>query len=223
VVDWAPVDNLSLQFIAEGAKDKYSGQPYGLEKGTGQTYTVDGSYQLSQGWSVNAWVTLDYTKAEENTVGAAPLVKDNTLKEKGTSFGAGVRGTVFSKLKVGADLERFRSENKYDQDLTGGTLSSQLVPLPDITSKMMRLKAFAEYPVQKNADVRFTLIREKWYTNDWTWNMFPPTGATPFAYGNGNPLATGLPAATASEGTTVIGNQHQNSTFASLRFIYRFE
>ncbi len=63
-VDWSPTDKLSLQFIGEGSKDKYSGLPFGLEKGTAYVFTLDGSYQLSADWSFNAWVSFDQTKAE---------------------------------------------------------------------------------------------------------------------------------------------------------------
>ncbi len=140
--------------------------------------------------------------------------KDNRLKENGTSFGVGVRGAV-DKLKLGADLERFRSVNKYKQDVTpitaAGILNANLVPTPDITNKMLRLKAFAEYPIQKNAEIRFNFVYEKWQTDDWTWMMLPPSGATPFAYG------------TTTDGTTVFADQKQHSVFGGLRYIYRFE
>jgi len=208
-VDWSPTDKLSFQFIAEGAKDKYSGLPYGLEKGTGHVFTLDGSYQLNQDWSFNAWVSFDQTKADEHTQNGAGF-KDNNLKETGTSFGAGLRGAV-DKLKLGADLERFRSVNKYDQDLTGTALSSALVPVQDITNKFLRLKAFAQYPIQKNADLRFNFIYDKWRTDDWSWMYFPAGGTQSFTYGTG------------TDGTTVFADQKQHSVFGGVRYIYRFE
>ena len=114
VADWAPMENLSLQFIAEVSKDNYSGQPYGLDRrALPRPITLDGSYQLGQNWSVNAWFTLDQTKADENTQNGTVVLKDNMLKENGTSYGVGLRGTVMDKLKLGADVERFRSDNKY--------------------------------------------------------------------------------------------------------------
>lgn len=211
LVDWSPVDNLTLQFIAEGSKDKYSGLPYGLEKGSGHVFTVDASYQLKEDWSFHAWVSFDQTKAEEETQGNAASTKDNTLKEKGTSYGVGLRGAV-NKLKLGADLERFRSVNKYDQNLNGIALSTSLVPVPDITNKMLRVKAFASYPILKNSELRANFIYERWQTDDWTWMMFPVGGPSQaFVYG------------TTTDGTTVFADQKQNSVFGGLRYIYRFE
>jgi len=145
----------------------------------------------------------------------------NDLSEIGDSFGVGVKGRISSKLKVGGDLESFRSVNKYQQNVTvldggiqyqtnaAGTVG--VVPTPNITNKMLRLKLFAQYPIQKNADLRFNLIYERWRTDDWSWTMFPATGATPWAYSS------------ATDGTRVTAKPKQTSTFAGVRYIYRFE
>ena len=234
MLDWAPSERVNLQFAIEDSRDKYSGLPYGLQKGTGTLYSVDGSFQLSQDWSLHAWYSRDENNAKELTQreaetalasrdrsAAGEAEKHNDLSEIGNSFGVGVRGMAFGKLKVGGDVEQFRSVNKYRQDVVvldggqqvqtnfAGTVTS--VPLPNITNKMLRLKLFAQYPLQKNADLRFSLIYEEWRTDDWSWTMFPVTGATPFAYG------------TTKDGTTVTANPKQSSTFVSVRYIYKFE
>jgi len=219
LVDWAPTDKVTLTFSAEYSHDDYSGLPFGLEKGKAYAASVDGSYQLSADWSLNAWVAFDQTKASETTQNwtstpTLQTVKDNNLKENGVSFGAGLRGAV-DKLKLGADLERFRSVNKYNQNLNvlvaGGELNANLVPSPDITNKMLRLKAFAQYPIQKNADLRFSFIYEKWKTDDWSWMLLPASGPTPFVYGS------------ATDGTSVFADQKQQSVFGGVRYTYRFE
>jgi MtrB/PioB family decaheme-associated outer membrane protein len=220
MVDWSPMDRFTLTLTGEYSHDDYSGLPDGLEKGKAYSVGLDGSYQLSQAWSFNAWVTFDQTKAEESTLnvgsaGALQAVKENNLKETGTSYGVGVRGVVLDKLRLGADLERFRSKNKYNQDINAlvpaGALSTSLVPVPDITNKMLRVNAFAEYPIMKNSEIRASFIYERWQTDDWTWMRFPPTGSTAFAYG------------TTTDGTTVFADQKQHSVFGGLRYIYRFE
>ncbi len=212
MLDWSPIDRVSLQFSVEDSRDKYSGLPYGLKNGTAQVYALDGSFKVSQDWSINAWVSLDDTSAKETTQFSNTVLKSNSLTEKGTSFGLGVRGTVMSKLRIGGDVEQFHSVNKYQQDLSTGTLAgSGLVPTPNITNTMLRIKLFAEYPIQKNADLRFGLIYEKWRTDDWSWSMFPASGRTPWAM-----MAT-------TDGTTATFNPKQSSTFASVRYIYRFE
>jgi MtrB/PioB family decaheme-associated outer membrane protein len=212
MVDWSPMERLGLQFSAESSRDKYSGLPFGLKEGDAQVYSVDGSFQVSKDWAINAWVSYDDTTAKETTQQTALITKYNTLTEKGTSFGLGVRGNAMAKLKVGGDLEQFHSKNGYNQDRSGGALAAGTVPIPGgITNKMLRVKLFAQYAVQKNADVRLDLIHEKWSTNDWSWMLFPGTGPIPFTYG------------TATDGTTVTSNPKQNSTFLGVRYRYRFE
>ena len=98
-----------------------------------------------------------------------------------------------------------------------GALNANLVPVPDITNKMLRLKAFAEYPIQKNAEIRANFIYEKWQTDDWTWMI--AGGSQAFAYCG----AVRLCAPTTTDGTTVFADQKQHSVFGGLRYIYRFE
>ena len=213
MLDWSPTDKLAFQFVAEGAEDKYSGfvGPYGLQKGNAQLYSVDASYQLNSTWQLNAWYSYDYNKADEVTQQNATNTKYNTLKETGNSFGAGFKGMMSAKLKVGGKVEQFRSTNKYDQFLDGGALTATQVPLPDITNTLLRFKLYAQYAVQKNGDLRVDLIQEKWSTGDWSWKMFPASGPTPWAYG------------TTTDGTTAIQDPSQNSFFVGVRYIYKFE
>ena len=212
MVDWSPVDRLGLQFTIEDAKDDYSGpKTYGLQEGTGRVYSVDGSYQVNSAWQIHAWFTRDENKAKEITQQSATVTKFNDLSEVGDSFGVGVKGKVSEKLKMGGNVEQFRSVNKYNQSISGGALNAATqVPPPDITNTLLRFALFADYAVHKNGDVRINLIHERWSTDDWSWMMFPATGRTPWAYG------------TANDGTTVLSNPKQDSTFVGIRYIYKF-
>lgn len=211
MVDWSPVDRLGLQFVFEEARDDYEGpNTYGLQKGKGRLYSIDASYSFNSTWQAHAWYTRDENKAHEITQFDATTTKFNNLKETGDSFGLGVKGQLSGRMKVGGDLEYFRSINEYKQAITGGTLPATLVPPPDIRNRLVRLKLFADYAVQKHADVRLTFIHERWNTDDWSWLMFPASGPTPWAYG------------TTTDGTTVITDPKQNSTFVGVRYTYRF-
>jgi MtrB/PioB family decaheme-associated outer membrane protein len=224
MLDWAPADKLNVQFSLEDSQDKYgggpNGNPLGLQKGTGSAYSVDGSYQIKENWQANAWVSWDETKAEEITYCGSGFSCDvgvggtdrkyNTLKENGTSFGMGMKGKVSDRVKLGGDVEQFRSISKYTQTLVGASLPAGLVPTPDITNTLLRLKLYLDYAVQKNAELRFDVIYEKWSTDDWTWSMLPASGRTPFAYG------------AATDGTTVLANPKQNSTFVGARYKIKF-
>jgi hypothetical protein len=112
---------------------------------------------------------------------------------------------------MGGKVEQFRSKNTYNQSLQGGTLTSGLVPTPDITNTMLRLSLWGSYAVQKNGTIRADFIHEKWSTNDWSWMMFPASGATPWPYG------------TTTDGTTVLADPKQNATFVGVRYIYKFQ
>ncbi|MDP1535715.1 MAG: MtrB/PioB family outer membrane beta-barrel protein [Burkholderiales bacterium] len=94
--------------------------------------------------------------------------------------------------------------------MAGGALAG-LIPTPDITNTLLRIKLFAQYALNKSSDLRFNLIHEKWSTDDWSWNLFPASGATPFSYG------------TTTDGTTVLSSPKQNSTFVGVRYIYKFQ
>jgi len=214
MLDWAATDKLAFQFAIEDSRDKYSGfvGPYGLQKGTGQLYSVDGSYQLNSEWQLHAWFTRDETKADEVTQQTTTNIKYNTLKETGDSFGAGFNGQISSKLKVGGNVEQFRSTNEYTQNLAGGTLSTQLVPTPDITNTLLRFKLFAQYAVQKNGEVRVDLIQEKFSSGDWYWLMFPSTGGT-----------APYPIGVNTDGTTATQDPTQSSFFVGVRYIYKFQ
>ena len=211
MVDWSPADRLGFQFVIEDAKDKYDGpNTYGLQEGTARLYALDASYQLNSALQVHAWYSRDETEANELTQQALTVTKQNDLSEVGNSFGVGVKGKVTEKLRAGGDVEQYRSVNKYEQSISGAVLPATQVPTPDITNKLLRIRLFAQYAVQKNADVRVNVIHERWSTDDWSWMMFPASGATPWAYG------------TTTDGTTVTQDPKQDSTFVGIRYIYKF-
>jgi MtrB/PioB family decaheme-associated outer membrane protein len=212
LVDWSPVDRLALQFAYSNAKDDYDGpNSYGLQEGKAQNYSVDGSYQLSSAWQFHAWYSYDVSRANETTQQTAAVTKFNDLRETDNSFGAGVKGRLFDKLKVGANVEQFKTRNKYDQDIAGATLPATQVRTPEVTNRLTRIKFNADYPVQKTAEIRLSVIHEKWKTDDWTWMMFPASGPAPWPYGT-DP----------ADGTTVISDPSQNSTFVGIRYVYKF-
>lgn len=226
VLDWAPLDRMSLQFVAEASNDSYGttpNQPYGLLNGSGQLYSVDASYELGQGWQLLAWYSYDMSKATElgfRTAGggAADAIKQSNLRETGNSFGVGLRGTPLAKLKVGADLEGYQTVNEYPQavvpvgpgalQVTSGGVT--VVPTPNIKNTLSRFKMFAEYAVQKNTDLRFDFIYERFHTDDWSWTMLPATGAAPWPYGS------------TYDGTTVTQPQNQPATFVGVKYIVKF-
>lgn len=235
-MDWSPTEALGLQVNYENSKDDYRGHTYGLRDGKAELFSADATYAVNDKWQVNAWYSRDDTKANQlgwregsnGAAGNAELNKQDYLRDTGDSIGLGLKGKLSAKLKVGADLQWTRNKSEIKQELTKLTISpvtglavattgtnnyaTGTVPsqLPDITSTITRLKLYAEYALKKNADLRFDLIHERWKTDDWTWLM-GSTLSQPWAYG------------AATDGTTIITDPKQSTTFLGVRYIYKFQ
>jgi len=224
-LDWTPADAISVQFTVEGADDKYkptAERPYGLRDGNATLYSLDFGYAISEKLQLIAWYSYDRTKATQFSQrnansGAAEAQKEADLEDGGNSVGIGLHGRVSDRLRVGSDLQWSLNKSKYPETITllgpgtvypsaGGV--NAVGPLPEIENKLTRLKLFANYAVQKNADLRFDFIHERWQTDDWSW-LFA-NGAT-FTYG------------TTTDGTQVSQSPKQISNFIGVRYIYRFQ
>lgn len=239
-IDWAPADALSFQAVVEASKDDYghsAQRALGVRDGEGRLYSLDANYALNTKWSLSAWYSHDTTKA--NQFGARwdrisetyELDKTHHLKDTGDSVGFGTRGKFSSQLKVGADFSWTRNRSEYPDELTNsgptlaqtptgaatptatppvGTFARGTVALPEIETKTAKLALFAQYAVQKNADVRLDFIHERWETNDWTWMN---GSGSAFVYGG----------TTGNDGTTVSAAPKQIANFAGIRYTYRFQ
>lgn len=233
MVDWAPTDKLGLQFAYEDSDDEYKGHTYGIREGSAKLYSLDASYSVSQTWQITSWISHDTAEAYQRgwrqgsngATGNAELDKKDYFSDTGDSIGLGLKGTVNSKLKIGADVQWTRNKSEIFQDLTVLTISpitglpvtttgtnvyatgTAAAQLPDITSTMTRIKLFADYALKKNADLRFEVIHERWKSDDWTWQF---ADGTPFVFG------------TTNDGTMVISYPKQNSTFVGVRYNYKF-
>jgi hypothetical protein len=111
---------------------------------------------------------------------------------------------------VGADLSMTYERDRYDQSLSSDLSAANQAflassgGLPDVVFHVKTFKFFSRYSLDKNSDIRFNLIHQRAYLNDWTWGY----NGVPFVY---------------SDNTTVTMSQRQNVTFAGLSYIYRFQ
>ena len=225
MLDWTPLDPLTLTFNVEYAKDDYdfsAARPYGLREGKAAVYAIDASYALSDAWQMHAWYSRDENEATQigqrnANSGAAEAVKTANLKDTGDSFGLGITGVLSVKIKGGLDVLYSKNVNNYPESLalsgpgtlypTSGAIAA-VGPLPDINNKLTRVNLHALYVLQRNTELRFDYIYERWQTDDWSW-LF--ANGTPFTYG-----AT-------TDGTQVVQAPRQTSNFVGARFIYRFQ
>jgi hypothetical protein len=218
-------DPVSLHFNVEDADDKYkptANRPYGLRDGSAVLYSIDFAYAINDRLQLTAWYAHDKTKATQfsqraENGGAAAAEKEAHLEDAGDSVGIGLRGQATTSLKLGADLQWTKNKTKYPETITllgAGTVFpssggvNAVGPLPDIENKLTRVKLFATYAVQKNADLRFDFIHERWETDDWSW-----------LFANGSAFTYG----TTTDGTQVTQAPKQTSNFIGVRYIYRFQ
>lgn len=217
-LNWVPADSLGFQLVFEDAQDDYGpdSNTYGLKSGDYRMVSLDADYAISKDWRLNAWASWDRNKATQTNFydGAAgnnttrDLNRTADLKDSGTAVGLGIDGMATAKLKVGADLEWSRAKSKFaDSTPASYYVFEGLVPLESITSTTAKFQLFAEYELEKNSELRFDLIHERWKTDDWTWQF---SDGTPFVYGGGG------------DGTIVRTDPTQSATFAGVRYKYKF-
>lgn len=220
-LEWMPIESLALQVNYESSNDDYphhAETQYGLHKGKTELFSIDADLALGENASLVAWYSSDRIKATQFNARFNRITEVleaeylTNIGEDGDSFGMGYRRTMTDNLKFGADVQWTRTKAKYPIDVTlfGGAtgFASGTYPLPDITNKFNTIKLFAEYALNKNADLRIDLVHEHWKTDDWTWAF---ADGTPFVYG------------TTTDGTRIVADPDQKSTFLGLRYIIRFQ
>lgn len=212
--DWAPTEQVSLQFIVEDGTDEYDSPHNGVFKGMGDTgskfYGIDASYIVSETWRVNGYLAYgDQSQQVNHSLYSA------TLLSRSNSAGLGVVGKVSSRVEVGGNLSYTDDTNRYIQALetisnTAATIATNSAflaatgGLPDTTYRATTLKLFSKYSLDKNSGIRLDLIHQRAKWNDWAWGY----AGVPFRY---------------SDNTTVSGNQKQNVSFIGVSYLYKFQ
>lgn len=204
--DWAPADKLDFQLNLEKATDQYGTRDryQGVHEGKADLYSIDANYQISENWQTTGWLSYSLTGTRLVNYIAASNNKMGQQEDVSSAVGINLTGSLGSKTKVGADVSYSRDKSNFDQSYSNGTT---LYNVPEITSELTRIKLFANYAMQKNADLRFEVTHEYWRTDDWQW-MY--SSGLPWQYG------------TTTDGTTVFSEARQSSTWLSMRYKYKF-
>jgi MtrB/PioB family decaheme-associated outer membrane protein len=184
MLDWTPLEPLSLQFMADSARDRYAGRPLGPERGSARLYSLDAAYTLSETWQINAWLSRDETRVRQltNTGASGVVIVAQTwiadLFNRGDAAGIGLRGRPIDKLEIGADVQYQRDETEYGL-LTA--VPTAAAALPDISTKVSSIELFGRYAIRDNFGVRLDMAYNRFQTNDWTWlNWAYADGSTAF-------------------------------------------
>ena len=222
-MDWNPLETVSVQAGIDASRDRYpndSVRKYGLVSGSSHIASVDISWAMTESWKADAWIAKDLSRTRRLTYrdansGAALADKDSVLSDSGMSLGLSIKGSLTPSLKAGIDASYGSVDSRTRMDLTllgagaaypssGGVSAS---PFPDYNSSSIRLGLNLEYAVDKNSDVRFDLVAERWRSGDPTW-LFSDGSA--FTYG------------TTTDGTIVDSGLRRSSAFASVKYTYKF-
>ena len=207
VLDWMPLEPLSLQFVAEGARDEYSGRTLGPRKGDASLFSVDTTYRFSDSVQASAWVSRNEIHAEQVTcqsasgVGVCPNtaaspVWEAQLATLGDAFGLGLRSKPSGRFQLDADLTYSKDRSEFKQSPL--PVPSPLgTPLPDIEYERIIFKLSGRYALDKHSGLRLQYIYDQFSTDDYAWSAW-----------------------TYSEGTTLRQEATQKAHFIGLSYIH---
>ena len=182
LINWVPVEPLSLQFIMDESRDNYEHHDLaglGPQKGMARDYSLDATYAFSDAWQATVWFSRNETRADQfsrtNPVTAGGQPWAAKLSNLGTSVGVGINGRPSSRMEVGADLNYSTITDKYRQRaLSGPAIAS----LPNISTELSNLRLFVRYAVLKNMGLRLDYIYNRFKTDEWTWASWTYTDGT---------------------------------------------
>ena len=206
-LNWVPVTPLAVGFYLDDITDKYdgiypqgpqAGVPAGPRKGEQRVYAIDAAYSINQMWQATAWYSYNEYKYQNTTA-----EYDDESKSKGNAYGVGVRGKPHQRVEVGADYSYNDIQDTWTQNPLAGF---PVIPqLPDVTTRLTRLKLFGKYAIDKRSGIRLDYIYDRYSTNDQTWSAWvAPPGAGYW------------------DGTVVSEPSPQVVNFIGLRYFYNF-
>ena len=205
--NWMPTEKLSLQLFWDNGTDKFHGPTeHGLRVTRMGNYALDVGYVMSDAWKLNAYTSYGKQSRDSgHSTGYDAIVTDRAI-----SLGAGIAGKATGRLQVGADLLWIQDTLVYFQTAdalaspANNTLLNTTGGLPDVTYKVLQLKLYGEYALQKNAHLRLDLIHYRSFFNEWTYNF----RGTPYLY---------------SDNTTLGAKERQIVTFIGASYVHKFK
>ena len=179
VLDWTPLEPLSIHFVGETAKDEYSGRTLGPREGEAQFVSLDATYQISDAWQASAWTSHSDTRAEQTSCQAASsagvcantaaqAIWEARLRNVGTAVGLGLRGKASARIELEAELSHAKDRGEFLQVATAVTPQA----IPDVTYTVTTLKLQGRYALTKASSLRLQYIYDRFKTDDWYWTNF---------------------------------------------------
>ena len=211
-LDWAASEQFSLQTVIEHGHDFYFrdspvvsgayGEVAGARIISNDSFTLDGSYKVSDDWRVNAYWTHSENRWKVNKASLA----DDTSNVSET-VGLSLRGKVTSLFTLGGDLLALNDVAKFNNmPATGNIAGFGSTPgnfLPDIHYNNTRVNLFGLYSLDTQSAIRVNYVVQEFRSDDWQWGY----NGVPFVY---------------SDNTTVSSNLNQSMSFLGVTYIYKF-
>lgn len=199
-IDWAAMDNLSLQFFADASREHYlMPSVRGARDGATRQLGVDASLALNSDWNMTGWLTRGDQILDINGAAGAYSEGMRTLSH---AMGLGLKGKPAPKWEVGADFRMSYETNRYAQGYTTTTTATP-ADLPAVAYRQLSLNLSAKYALDKKSDVRLNFIHQRYESNEWYWS----NAGVPFFY---------------SDGTTVSQQAGQNVNMMTVNYTYNF-
>jgi MtrB/PioB family decaheme-associated outer membrane protein len=207
-VNWQASEELALQFLAEGGKDKFSSPTayqQGLQNAGMDVFSIDFDYTLSDKWRINGYLTQSSQTQQQSRFAGYNV----SFKDTNTAAALGFTGKPDAKLEVGGNLAYMNDSNAYPQtlDATAPPESTALLAatggLPNVAFRQATLTLFGKYEIDKQSALRVNVAYQRSYVNDWMWGY----NGTPFAY---------------SDGTTLYQQRNQSVGLVGVSYLYRF-
>lgn len=204
--NWMLTEKLSYQLFWDDGTDRFHAPTsHGLRVAKMGNYAMDVGYAMSDEWKLNAYTSYGRQSRDSgHSTGYDAVVTDRAI-----SLGAGITGKATGRLQVGADFLWIQDKLDYSQtadalaSVANATLLANTGGLPDVTYKLLQLKLYGEYALQKNAFVRLDLIHYRSFFNEWTYGF----NGTPYLY---------------SDNTTLGAQQRQIVTFVGASYVFKF-
>ena len=206
MMDWNPVDPLSLQVFYEYGKDAYPFTPpsgnaqMGMTDGRTDLVGFDAAFRINDNWKVNGYYSLNQNKTHQNEVYTPRMTADQNctgtlatnsctpwmadLDMRGEVFGMGVSGSV-ARWTLSAKYMYSQDTTKYGITFNAAapTAAGSSVPagagvLPDTVYSINRLNVSGGYAVSKQTRVRLDYVYDVRKLDDYTWSQWTFTDGT---------------------------------------------
>lgn len=185
-VNYAPIEQLDLQFTGNFNRDKYPDtfDGLGLTRATGWMLGFDANLQATDALSGNFFASVDQSKTNQNganlasaalsqaaETGTIPAASSavTTLTDRTVTLGLGMRYQPNTRYEVGGNLTHSDSIGRSRLSSVNPAFTS----FPNLVSRLSRLDLFSSYAVKKDMTIKVRYAYERYRSDDWAVDALP--------------------------------------------------